>query len=289
MWRLLVGLGLACVMAGGCGGSGTPASPSPTATAIAITAPDIVLVGKSVNATAAATLSNGQNQALTTGWRSDAPAVATVTDSGSVTGVANGIANIQVAFGGQQGSKSIRVAPNYSGSWVGYQLMTACSATGSWTGFCDRQENASLMGNLYAIGLTARSAGDLAVAGEFVLAGDHYPTFTSPIESDGSITFTSSIVDQQLHIVVTWQMTQPSAGKASGTIREVYSVTDVPGSMVFESTLSNFFLLIPSGAPGFSPRGIQPTRVPFPGTTRRDRTDRIRTLPQRTAADSSWR
>lgn len=40
----------------------------------------------------------GQSQALTTGWLSDAPAVATVTDAGLVTGVANGRATIYVIW-----------------------------------------------------------------------------------------------------------------------------------------------------------------------------------------------
>lgn len=112
----------------GCGGgssSGSPAAPSTTASSVALTLRDVVLVGTNSPATATATLSNGQTQSVTTGWRSDTPAVAMVTDACSVTGVSNGRATIAVTFGGRDGTKTIRVAPNYDGRWQGMQVITS--------------------------------------------------------------------------------------------------------------------------------------------------------------------
>ena len=51
---------------------------------------------------------------MTSGWLSDAAAVATVTNAGLVTGVANGRATIYVITGGQ-GQQAVRVVPDYQG------------------------------------------------------------------------------------------------------------------------------------------------------------------------------
>jgi serine/threonine protein kinase len=63
--------------------------------------------------------SNGQTQAITSGWLSDAPNVATVTTGGLVTGVANGRASIYVIARGRQGQQVVRVVPDYQGRWAG--------------------------------------------------------------------------------------------------------------------------------------------------------------------------
>jgi hypothetical protein len=60
-------------------------------------------MGQTTQASGTATLSNGQSQALTSAWQSDAPGVATVTDAGLLTGVGNGRATIYVMNGGRQG------------------------------------------------------------------------------------------------------------------------------------------------------------------------------------------
>lgn len=51
-------------------------------------------VGQSEQATATASLTGGGSQPITAGFRSDSPGVATVTDAGLVTALANGLANI---------------------------------------------------------------------------------------------------------------------------------------------------------------------------------------------------
>lgn len=104
------GVAIACGGSSGGGGS-TPVAPSPTVTGVAVTlASSVLRIRETTQATATATLSNGQTQAVTTGFRSDAPDVATVSDGGLVTAVAAGLANIYVVFGGSQGLAQIRVA-----------------------------------------------------------------------------------------------------------------------------------------------------------------------------------
>ena len=81
-----------------------------------VTLASVLRVGESVQASAVATLDDGSTRSLTTGWRSDVPEVATVTDGGLVTGAAAGHANIYVIAGGVQGLRSLRVVPDYHGT-----------------------------------------------------------------------------------------------------------------------------------------------------------------------------
>src|SRR5512139_2676071 len=82
----------------GCsGGDSSPASPSPATSSIVVTVDNPLKIGATAQASATATLSNGQTQNLTTGFQSDAPGVASVTPTGAVTGVSNGRATIFVS------------------------------------------------------------------------------------------------------------------------------------------------------------------------------------------------
>src|SRR5262245_62843180 len=123
-----------CVIVGGCSGnskSGPSTAPTAdtSARAVNVTLADLIAQGTSLQATATATLASGSTQAVSTGFKSDVPNVATVTDSGSVTAVSMGRANIYVVFGGQQGTKGIRVIPNYQGNWSGRWIVSGCTQT----------------------------------------------------------------------------------------------------------------------------------------------------------------
>jgi hypothetical protein len=243
MCRHLIGLCLVTAVTTACGGNddGSPTSPSPTTSSIAVTLQGVVLVGKTAVATATATLSNGQTQPVTTGWRSDAPAVATVSDSGTVTGVANGQANISVTFGGQQGTRNVRVAPSYGGAWSGQQLIATCSSTGDLSGLCNDEDIASTIGHTFPVALTARHPGDLAVSGEFVVEGEPFPTFSSQIEPDGSIRFSGTVTVEGVRLVAAWQMNSTQDGRATGSVRETYSLPGLAsGELVIDSTLTGF-------------------------------------------------
>lgn len=224
---------------GGGSGSGGPTGPSATTTSVVVTLRDVVLVGTTAVASATATLSNGQTQAVVSGWRSDAPAIASVTDGGTVTGVANGEATIIASSGGREGTKRIRVAPNYAGSWQGSQVITSCTATGDLAGLCD--DDFDVVGLSFPIGLVARQPGDLSVSGEFSIEDLQFPTFSAQVEGAGGLRFSSVTTVEGVRAEASWQINSSENGRAMGTIREVYSVPGVlAGELTYESRLGTF-------------------------------------------------
>lgn len=269
MRKASIGVCVVCVaalIAPGCSDSGNPGGPSgnpppPTATSITVTLRDVVLVGTSAAATGTATMSNGQSQAVTAGWRSDVPAVAAVTDAGNVTGVSNGEANIFVVFGGVQGSRRVRVAPNYDGRWTGSQRITRCTDSGDLAGLCN--EGGGVIGVLFPVGLVARQPGALMVSGEFTIEEFGFPTFSTQVEGDGAIRFSSVAVSDGVRAEVSWQMNSTQDARANGTIREVYTAPGIlSGDLTYESTLDGFN----RGGGGAVPAG--PTRTRLAGLRR---------------------
>lgn len=233
---------LSLVSLAACGGSdspGPPTGPGGNATAISMSLRDVVLAGTTATATATATMSNGQTQGVTSGFRSDATGVATVTDGGVVTGVANGEATITASFGGVDGTKRIRVAPNYEGNWQGMQIVTSCTATGDFAGICE--EGGGVIGESFPVGMRTRHPSDLSVSGEFTIEQLSFPTFTTTIEGDGAIRFSSTFVDEGIRADGTWQVNSREVGRVTGTIRERYSAPGLAsGDLVYESNLSGF-------------------------------------------------
>jgi hypothetical protein len=254
---------LALTLLPGCsGGSDGPTNPSPTPSSITVNLRDVVLAGLSVVATGTANMSNGQTQAVTTGWRSDAPTVATITDAGNLTALANGEATITVSLSGVQGSKRIRVAPNYDGRWQGMQVISACAATGIFAGFCE--EEGGFIGLQFPVSLTARHPGDLTVSGEASIEDLTFPTFNTQVESDGRIRFTSSTVIEGIGAEASWNINSSEVGRATGTIRERYTIPSLgAGDLVFESNLGGFL------------KGVSADR-PSSTSTKRLRIQRIR-------------
>ena len=240
MRRIASACGLCAVLAA-CGGSsdGPGPAPSPTVSSLRVTFQDILLVGRSASATASATMSNGQVQNVGTGWRSSAPQVATVTDSGSVRGMANGDATISVSFGGQEGSKAVRIAPDYDGRWEGLQVVTSCVDSEDFEGICE--EPPDVVGRGFPIRLTARHGGTLGVAGEFMVEQITFPTFTVDVEPDGSIRFAGTMVVEGIRAFAEWHINSTEGGRATGTIREVYDAPgEFDGRVTYESRLSGF-------------------------------------------------
>lgn len=235
----------ACVVSA-CGGgskgsSGPPTSPTVDTTSVTVSLRDVVLMGTTALATASATMSNGQTQAVTATWRSDATAVATVVSSGVVSGVANGEATIVAAFGGREGTKRIRVAPNYDGRWRGSQVITACAATGDFVGVCE--DEGGFIGRSFPVGLTARHPGDLSVSGEFWIERENqvFPTFTAPVQPDGAISFSGSLTLEGIPNEASWQMNSTENGRAAGTLRERFTAPGLlSGDVTMESRLTDF-------------------------------------------------
>lgn len=243
MRELVVLCPLMMLVACGGGGSNTPTAPAPppapTTTSLGITLGDIVLVDRTLTATATATLSNGQTQSVTSGWRSSASDIATVSDSGTVRGVANGTSVISVASGGQSASKTIRVAPDYDGSWSGFHTVMTCRDSGELAGACADPELQSLIGTIYPVSVTAKHPVALEVSGEFVAEDYRFPTFTTQIQDDGAIRFSGTTDDDVMRLTVRWVMSAPSARQVSGTIQEIYTFPSLlQGDLTFEMSFS---------------------------------------------------
>ncbi len=97
-----------------CGGDGT----GPNAITVTVSSPiTTVIVGASAQFTATARDANGSIVTnVPTEWTSSAPTIATVSETGLVSGVAAGQATITAKVGGSNGSLAFTVQPNPSGS-----------------------------------------------------------------------------------------------------------------------------------------------------------------------------
>jgi len=227
MYRILLVVGLAAVMAA-CGDD-SPTAPSVSTSSITVTVSSPVRMGQTTQSSGTAMLSNGQSQAVTSGWLSDAPGVATVSDAGLVTGVSNGRATIYVVSGGRQGQQVTRVVPDYQGSWSGATQVTACTQTGAWV-------TANFCGS-FTVGSTDPYTLSLAQSGENLTARLSYgPTFVFPsvaaaIGADGTSPFSAAYVDPSDGFTVAASVLVNSlrVGELSGTINEVWRLPGVSG------------------------------------------------------------
>ena len=231
-WSLAIALAGSLV---GCGddSSGSspsaPSSTSSTASSVNVTLTSPIRMGQTAQASAVAALSNGQSQNVTSGWRSDNVGVATVTDAGLATGVANGQATIYVITGGRQGQRVIRVVPDYHGAWEGSLRVTSCTQTGIFSEFgaCSDFPMSSGVG----FDLSLLQTGEAMNARLDLGLGDQ--TVASPIAPDGSAAFTSraSLTEEGLTLTLdsAWQLTSTRVGALSGTVNDVYRFTGYSG------------------------------------------------------------
>lgn len=224
---------LVCLTLTGCGGenpSGSSTSPSATTSSVTVSVPSPVRMGQTAQATGTESLSNGQSQPVTTGWQSDAPAVASVTNAGLVTGVSNGRATIFVLAGGRQGQQVVRVVPDYHGQWSGGLRVTSCTESGVFAefDFCDD----------FPVGFTSGYAVGLAQSGELMTASVTYgslafPSVAAPVREDGSSAFTAttSITDSGITLTIDagFVVNSTQVGAMSGTVTEVWRFPNVAG------------------------------------------------------------
>ena len=219
-------------LAVGCGKdspAGSAVAPSPTTSAVAVTVTTPLRVAQTTQVAGTASLSNGQTQPVTSGWRSDVPSVATVTDAGLITGVTNGLANIYVVTGGRQGQAQIRVVPDYHGRWAGRLQVTSCIQSGSWTtvGFCSE----------FPTGFSDPFSLSMTQTGEQISATASYggnltfPMVASFIQPDGASSFASTFVSPTSSIAIeaSWNISSQRANDLSGTVTEVWRAPGVPG------------------------------------------------------------
>ncbi len=216
---------------GSSSGSGSPTSPSPTASSIQIQLADPILVGRSEQATATASFTNGTSQAITTGFQSDTPSVATVDASGNVTGVANGRANIYVVHAGQQGTKNIRVVPNCIGDWSGSYVVRTSTCTGAFSAAGVCAGGGSFAPNrVLPTNLSLSQTRDV-VTGRAFLGTIPSDTFTTNIGADGSIGFSAVARSGDNTLLQTWMLNSTRAGNMTGGFGLIWTIAGVSGEL----------------------------------------------------------
>jgi hypothetical protein len=232
MKRLLVGVS---VCAAACGGGASSTSPTPLATALTITLTDVLRVSEAQQASATATV-GGQPQSVTTGFRSDSSSVATVTDGGLVTGVGNGLANIFTIFGGMQGTKQIRVVPNYQGQWQGTYIVRSCTASGSFNN-CRPNGGLFAVGNVLPASMTLAQTAD-TISGNFFLGSVAHTPITTQIAGDGSAVFVGTSTNSTtISADTTWSVSILTDGRMTGRHTQVFQSTVAAGTMIVESEI----------------------------------------------------
>ena len=223
---VLFALGL-CACDSATGPSKVSEAPSTQSVVISLATP--LVVGGSAQATAVATLSNGTTQPITTGFLSDTPTVAMVSDGGVVTPVEAGAANIYVVSGGRQGTKNIRVVPSFDGRWSGSYYVTECSQTGDFAAarLCDSfPVNRVLPYNL------ALSQSGESVSGTGYLGSLEFANCAATIGPGGDVALEATYQEDTGTITARWNLTSPAAGKLNGTIQSVWRDSGASGRMV---------------------------------------------------------
>ena len=208
---------VAALLSASCGG--LPIQPIIT-TSIAVTLPSMLRVGDTAQATAVATLNNGDAKPVSIGWRSDAPGVAMVTNAGLVTGVTNGVANIFVTSGGVQGTKSLRVVPNYHGHWTGAYRVDRCTPfpTQAYDTFCSGYQP----GTVILLTMTITQNGDV-INGQFIAGGLVSTGFASALNGDGGAEVRATNITFPYQYEFTWGLAVLTPGKIGGTVSLVRS------------------------------------------------------------------
>lgn len=257
---LLLGL-VSCKKSSSSGGSGNPTGPTPTVSSIAINLQNPVPAGTSVTATGTAILSNGQTEAVTTGWRSDASSIASITDGGTLTAHANGEATISVSRGTAQASTRIRVTPNYEGRWAGSLRITTCTATGDYVGLCEF--DGGVIGLMIPVTVTLRPSGGLNLSVEFAIDVLSYAPVTTQIEGDGRIRFATTGTHEATTAEASADI-RADGGRLIGTARERYIASGpiFSGDFTTESILVDVVRTGPAAAATPPPAAIRPSGRP---------------------------
>jgi hypothetical protein len=227
------------VLTAACGGSSTAPTPQVSTTGVTVTLPAIAKVGESQQASATAARSDGSSQAVSAGFQSDAPSVASVTDGGLVTGQANGQANIFVVKDGRQGSKLLRVVPDYQGSWSGRYTIATCTSDGiiRSAGGCTTSFG---VGSSLQITAQLTQTADV-VTGTISFGSLTGPQVTTPIGADGSVQ-TQFVLnsDNTARIDATVSVNQITRGQLVGTVRQAWlSTSGFAGSMTFTGNITS--------------------------------------------------
>ena len=181
-----------------------------------MTVPSAIKVGESTQATATAMLGDGTTKSVTSGWQSDTPVVATVTSGGQVTGVGNGLANIFVISDGVQGTKSLRVVPDYQGQWGGTYVIDQATPFPSsvYQHMCANDNY--LAGAVISVSMTVAQSGE-SLTGQYT-AGNTTAPFVSLLNGNGGTIVSASSTMSVYRYDYTWRLNAPASSRLSGAV-----------------------------------------------------------------------
>ncbi|MCG2814490.1 MAG: Ig-like domain-containing protein, partial [Candidatus Aminicenantes bacterium] len=175
--------------------------PTPTPTAVTVTSNNsTIYVGQTEQMTATVTMSNGTTKAATGTWGSDNTNVATVNQSGLVTGIAAGDATIYCDAEGLRGTKKLTVRSLWSRSGVGdmvFDMPTYVSrvrVVGTYTGY---------------------SSNFIVHVGGRLLVNELLGTGWGTTRYDGTLLTTGGVVEIKYSSGVLWSFTQVLAPNAT--------------------------------------------------------------------------
>ena len=225
------------VFAAACGSS--PAPPTPVVTGVTITsANSMVFIGANEQMTAAVTTNTGGGQTPVGTWGTDNASIATVSQTGLVTGVASGQVTIFFeASGGPRGTKLFRILPNYVGSWTGNYVVTNCTQSGTFV-------SANLCGpGNFTVGAPFQYAFNLtqtldSVSGRIFLGTVQFDQTTGPVALSGELVLTSQTVVGTTRIDVAARVNSGSPGALVGSIGQNWTNTSVTGNASITGTIS---------------------------------------------------
>lgn len=244
-------IGAAC---GGDGG-GSSTRPSATITSISVTSSGAtLLLGSTETFTATATRSDGSTQSVTGGaWGTDAPGVATATNTGAVTGVGSGEVTVFVDASGVRGTKRIRVLPNYQGNWIGSYVITSCSQTGQ---MASADACGTSLGVNSVLPLTFQFTQDgTTLSGRTALGQILSDSFSAPIEVSGRASILVQARSGTFTITQAWALSISAPGRIEGEVEVVFRDAVLTGSITLRARLINTNLqataVMPAGVSGW--------------------------------------
>ena len=212
------------------GGKSGPTAPSATIQSVNVSVTnELVFLGSSEQATASATLSNGQTQSPSGAWSSDNSGVATVDGNGRVSGVASGRATIIFSAQGVTGSKSVRVVPRYQGQWSGSYAVRTCDQSGVWASedFCSTFP----INRVFPTNMTLTQGARDVVEGRIFLGTLSTDTFTAPIGVDGFVQPSATIRSGDITVDTLWNMTSTTPGRIVGAFQQTWRTAGLSGEM----------------------------------------------------------
>lgn len=233
--------GLVGSLASGCGSKSSLADQLTPSTGLTATALALSLntppVGGSVQAVATATYSNGSTGAVNTGFSTDAPAVATSTVTGRVSGVAIGDVTVIVDYQGLRATKRVRVLPGYSGILSGTYAVSSCTQTDGFAG-----DSVNLCGSLtpglsLSIAFNNTAASDLTtISGQFAL-GQLIGNGNGTVSSSGELTYSGALIGDTTRMDFrNFRATSPDAGHLVGSFEQVWTDSTITGQAVIVAT-----------------------------------------------------